>query len=71
MAMASSDLIVIVLRLPDRAILMVLVYMPGDDAEALLETIRLFRRTINDVRNKIRTQTDIVLVGDFNRHDYL
>lgn len=70
-AVASSDLTAAVLRLPDRAILVVSMYVPGNDAEARLETVGLLRRVINDVRNKIGTRTDVVLAGDFNRHDYL
>jgi hypothetical protein len=68
---ASSGLTAAVLRLPDRAILVVAVYVPGNDAEALVETVGLLRRLINEVRNKIGTRTDVVLAGDFNRHDQL
>lgn len=46
-------------------------YMLGNDAEALLRTVGLLRRTINDVRSKIGTRTDVMLAGDFNRHDCL
>jgi hypothetical protein len=70
-AVASSGLTAAVLRLPDRAVLVVSVYVPGNDAEALLRIVGLLRSAINDVRNKIGTRTDVVLAGDFNRHDCL
>lgn len=35
-AVESSELTAAVLRLPDRAVLVVSVYVPGNDAEALL-----------------------------------
>src|SRR4051794_27591769 len=60
-AVASSGLTAAVLRLPDRAVLAVSVYVPCNDAEALLRTVELFRRMINDVRRKIGTRTDVVL----------
>ena len=70
-AVALSGLTAAVLRLSDRVILVVSVYVPGNDTEALLKTVKLLRRMINDVRNKIGTRTDVVLAGDFNRHNQL
>jgi exonuclease III len=67
----SSDLTAVVLRLPDRAVLVVSVYVPCNDAEALRKTIELLKQLIQEVRNKTGTRTDIVLAGDFNRHDKL
>lgn len=70
-AVESSELTAVILRLPDRFVLVVSVYVPGSDAEALLKIIGLLRRLIIDVRNKTGTRTDVVLAGDFNRHDQL
>jgi hypothetical protein len=70
-AVASSDLTAAVLRLHDRAVLVVSVYVPGNDAEALLRTVGILRRVINDIRSKIGIRTDVMLAGDFNRHDCL
>jgi hypothetical protein len=55
---------------PDRKILIVSVYIP-QGTEALLEEIELIRALINTTRQRIWTRIDIVLAGDFNRHDQL
>lgn len=60
-----------VLRLADSAVLVVSVYVPCYDAGALRRTIRLLGRLIKDVREHLRTWTDVVLAGDFNRLDQL
>ena len=70
-AVESSELTAAVLRLPDRAMLVVSVYVSGHHAEALMRTVGLLRRLIHAVRNKVGTRTDVVLAGDFNRHDQL
>jgi exonuclease III len=67
----SLDLTAVVLRLADRAVLVVSVYVLYNDAEVLRKTVGLLRRLISDVRNKTGTRTDIMLTGDFNRHDQL
>ena len=68
-AILSSDLTAVVLLLPDRVVLVVSVYVPGNDEEALRKSVGLLGRLINEVRNHVGTRTDIVLAGDFNRHD--
>jgi exonuclease III len=70
-AIQSSDLTAVVLRLPDRAVQVVSVYVPCTEEEALRQTVGLLGRLINDVRNHVGTRTDIVLAGDLNRHDQL
>ena len=45
----SSDVTVVVLRLADRAVLVMLVYVPCNDAEVLRKTVGLLGRVINDV----------------------
>ena len=67
----SSDVTAVVLRLADRAVLVVSVYVAGNDSEALRKTVELLGRLINDVRNKGPMRADVVLAGDFNRHDQL
>jgi hypothetical protein len=67
----SSDLTAAVLRLPDRSILVVSVYVEPQDAEALRVAIRELHQVIRETRSKIGTRVDVVLAGDFNRHDQL
>jgi hypothetical protein len=69
--MQSSDLTAAVLRLPDRSILVVSVYVEPQDAEALRVAIYELRQVIRGTRSKIGTRVDVVLAGDFNRHDQL
>ena len=67
----SSDLTAAVLRLPDRSILVVSVYVEPQDAEALTVAICELHQVIRETRSKIGTRVDVVLAGDFNRHDQL
>jgi hypothetical protein len=67
----SSDLTAAVLRLPDRSILVVSVYIEPQDAEALRVAICKLHQVIRGTRSKIGTRVDVVLAGDFNRHDQL
>lgn len=67
----SADITAVVLRLPDRAVLVVSVYVEGNNEEALRNTIHLLRQAIQETRNKIGTRTDVIVAGDFNRHDQL
>jgi hypothetical protein len=67
----SSDLTAAVLRLPDRAILIVSVYVEGKNEAALLNTTRKLHQLIQETRARVGTRVDVVLAGDFNRHDQL
>lgn len=67
----SADLTAAVLRLPERSILMVSVYVKGKNTEALTSTVRVLHGLIQRFRNGTGTRTDVVLAGDFNRHDLL
>src|SRR5258706_1607965 len=67
----SSDLTAAVLRLPDRSILVVSVYVEGQDADALRNTTCKLHHLIRESHNKIGTRVDVILAGDFNRHDQL
>ena len=69
--MQSSDLTAAVLRLPGRSILVVSVYVEPQDAEALrVATCELYQ-VIRETQSKIGTRVDVLLTGDFNRHDQL
>jgi hypothetical protein len=67
----SPDLTAAVIRLPERLIFMASVYVEGGDAAALLETCDHLRKAITEVRRHTGTALEIIIVGDFNRHDQL
>jgi hypothetical protein len=69
--MQSSDLTAAVLRLPDRSMLVVSVYVKGENTAALLDTTGKLHRLIQETRARIGIRVDVVLAGDFNRHDQL
>ena len=50
---------------------MVSVYIEPHDAEALRDATYKLHQLIQETRNKIGTRVDVVLAGDFNRHDQL
>src|ERR1700722_440036 len=70
LAIQSPDLTAALIHLPDRKMLIVSVYIPHG-TEALLEEIEQIRTLISTTRQRIGTRTDVVLAGDFNRHDQL
>jgi endonuclease/exonuclease/phosphatase family metal-dependent hydrolase len=67
----SSDLTAAVLRLPDRSILVVSVYVKPQDAEALRAAICELHQVIRETRSNIGTRVDVVFARDFNQHDQL
>lgn len=67
----SSDLTAAILHLPDRDVLMVSVYVPGKDEEALIRTTTELSVLIIRFCNGSGKRTDVVLAEDFNRHDLL
>jgi hypothetical protein len=67
----SSDLTAAILRLPDRVVLVVSVYVEGINEEALRSAIRLLRSLVVDLRGREGIRTDILIMGDFNQHDQL
>ena len=67
----SPDLTAVVLRLPDRSILVVSIYIEPQNEEALLNTTNKLDRLIRQTRATISTRLDVILAGDFNRHDQL
>jgi len=70
-AIQSPDITAATIRLPERLILVVSVYVPGLDAQALRDTCEYLQKTIQETRRKADTVVEVVVVGDFNRHDQL
>jgi endonuclease/exonuclease/phosphatase family metal-dependent hydrolase len=68
---ASPDLTAARLQLPDRAVLVVSVYVEGKNEEALISTTRLLHGLVVDIRGRDGIRTDVLIMGDFNRHDQL
>ena len=69
--MESLDMIVAIVRLHERQVLVVSVYVPGGDQQALRSSCNMLRKVIEDVRRNAGTVVDVVLAGDFNQHDQL
>ncbi|KAH7460569.1 hypothetical protein FOMA001_g19559 [Fusarium oxysporum f. sp. matthiolae] len=67
----SADLTGAILRWPDREVLVVSAYVAGKDEEALRTAMRQLHATIGSFRNSTGKRTDVILAGDFNRHDQL
>jgi hypothetical protein len=67
----SANLTVVLLRLPDRSVLLASVYVEGANAAALSETVMLLDTAISTARHRGGPRLDIVVAGDFNRHDQL
>lgn len=60
------DLTAAVLRLYDRHLLVVSVYEEGTNTRALADSTSTLHALIQQQQNRIRTRTDVILVGDFN-----
>jgi hypothetical protein len=60
----SPDLTAAVLRLRDRSLLVVSVYVEGQNEEALLDTISKLHQLIQETRNRVGTRVDVVVAGD-------
>jgi ribonuclease HI len=67
----SPDLTAVVLTLPDRKILIISVYIPHHDQEALTQELRHIEGTIQRTRVRYASRLDLLVLGDFNRHDQL
>ena len=61
----------LVVESSDLSILVVSVYIPGRDTDTLYHKLRLIQRVIGDARRRTGTRLDVILAGDFNRHDQL
>jgi exonuclease III len=67
----SPDITAAVIRLPGRWVLVASVYVPGADSQALRDTCDLLRKAIANARQAAGTVVEVVIAGDFNRHDQL
>lgn len=67
----SPDLTAAVIRLPERLIFTASVYVEGGDAQALRDTCNHLRKAITKVRRTTGTVVEVMIMGDFNRHDQL
>ncbi|EJP60699.1 reverse transcriptase [Beauveria bassiana ARSEF 2860] len=67
----SSDMTAALVRISDRVLLVVSVYVEGHDAQALVNTCDTLRKLIQDARRKEGGVVGMVVMGDFNRHDQL
>lgn len=70
-AVSSPDLTAAVLRLQGRQVLVVSVYVQCNGASALLAAVREVNNLISRFRSGTGERTDVVVAGDFNRHDVL
>jgi hypothetical protein len=67
----SPDLTVALLYLTDRAVFVVSTYVEPANQEALQQTIIQLQTAIYETQRRVGIRMDIIIVGDFNRHDYL
>jgi len=67
----SADLTVALLRLPDRSVLLASVYLEGGNGAALDGTMDLLNEAIHTAQRRSGPRLDVVVAGDFNRHDQL
>jgi hypothetical protein len=65
------DLTAAVIRLDQRIILVASVYVAGQDEEALQDMCSSLRKLILDLRSQANRPVEVVIAGDFNRHDQL
>ncbi|KAJ5283497.1 hypothetical protein N7505_001477 [Penicillium chrysogenum] len=67
----SPDLTAAVIRLPERLVFIASVYVEGGEASALSDACDRLRKAITKVRRDTGTVVEIMITGDFNRHDQL
>ncbi|OQE09719.1 hypothetical protein PENFLA_c099G02384 [Penicillium flavigenum] len=67
----SPDLTAAVIWLPERLIFMASVYVEGRDASALDDACDHLRKAVAKVRRDTGAVVEVMVVGDFNRHDQL
>ncbi|KAJ6436994.1 reverse transcriptase [Purpureocillium lavendulum] len=67
----SADLTAAVLRLPERDVLVVSVYVQGKSSDMLISAMDALHELIRSFRDGTGRRADVVLAGDFNRHDLL
>ena len=67
----SYDLTAAVLYLQEYTVLIVSIYIPCNDKQTLITAMHLINKLINDARRKAPKELQVLLLGDFNRHDQL
>ena len=67
----SPDMPVATIRLTGRQVLVASVYVPCADPQALRDSCNNLRKAVRDARRNSGSLVDIVIAGDFNRHDQL
>jgi hypothetical protein len=67
----SPDLTIAIVRLPERLILIASVYVKGGNASALDDVCNRLRDAITKVRRSTGAVIEVLIIGDFNRHDQL
>ena len=67
----SPDITAAILRLPDRSILLVSLYVPKSNLVQLQQLLHLVQQVIEGTYRESSTRLDILIAGDFNRHDQL
>ena len=66
----SSDITAVTMRLPQCIVLLMSVYVQGSDSDALELAIQNIKQAVSEVKQR-NTATEIIVAGDFNRHDIL
>lgn len=67
----APDMTAAIIRLPERLVLVVSTYVPGGDVQALQNTCNILRQVITNTSRQAGKVVDVVVTGDFNRHDQL
>jgi hypothetical protein len=67
----SADLTGAIIRLPEWDVLVISVYVEGGNEQALEAATRQLHIAIAEFRNGTGRRTDVIIAGDFNRHDML
>lgn len=67
----SPDLTAAVIRLPERLIFMASIYVEGSDTSALDDACNHLTNAITKVQRDTGAVVEILIMGDFNRHDQL
>ena len=67
----SADIIAALLGLPARSVVVASVYVEGGSADALDTGVYLLDEVVRDTRHRIGTGVDVVIAGEFDRHDQL
>jgi exonuclease III len=67
----DADLTAVLVRVEEKTVLVVSVYVEGKDEGELDKTVRLIRELIRSTARSTGTKVEVILAGDFNRHDQL